>query len=31
MIVHCKNVLIFEINKTYILYWEKKPVEYIFA
>ncbi len=30
MLFHDKNVLIFEINNTYILYWENKPIEYIF-
>ncbi len=25
------NVLIFETNKSYIFYWENKPIEYILA
>ena len=29
MFGHDNNVLIFETNKTYILYWENKQIEYI--
>ena len=29
MLVHDNNVLIFETNNTYILYWENKPINYI--